>query len=278
MFGGGKRLVIVEEADEFVTAYRGLLEEYVARPKSGGVLVLEVKTWASNTRLYKALAETGLQIECKAPADAALAKWLSPWARKQHAAALSATAAERLVEMVGPEMGLLDQELAKLALLAGPGGKITDELVQESVGGWRAKTAWEMLDAAAFGDAREALAQLDRLLSAGENAIAILGQIAFTLRRFAAAARLVEQAEAAGGRISLRQALEQAGFKTWPAAMQKAERQLQQIGRRRARQLYRWLLEADLALKGPSSAPARARLVLEQLIVRMSKNAREASA
>ena len=64
-------------------------------------------------------------------------------------------------------------------------------------------------------------------------------------------------------------ALKEAGVK--PFAVEKAERQLRQIGRQRAKQLYGWLLEADLALKGPSSAGLRARLVLEKLIVRLSR-------
>ena len=62
--------------------------------------------------------------------------------------------------------------------------------MQELVGGWRAKTAWEMIDAALAGNARAALAQLDRLLLAGEHPIGILAQIGSTLRRFAAAVRL----------------------------------------------------------------------------------------
>jgi hypothetical protein len=53
--------------------------------------------------------------------------------------------------------------------------------------------------------------------------------------------------------------------------LDKAERQLRQIGRHRAKHIYRWLLDADLALKGTSSAGDRARLVIEQLIVRLSR-------
>jgi hypothetical protein len=78
----------------------------------------------------------------------------------------------------------------------------------------------------------------------------------------------VEQAERGKRRVELRSVLEQAGFK--PFVIGKAERQLKQIGRARGKQLYRWLLEADLAMKGASSSPPRARLVLEQLIVRLS--------
>ncbi len=268
LFGGGRHLVIVDEADEFVSQNRPALEEYVARSKSGSVLVLDVKVWPSTTRLYKAVAASGLQIECKFPAPARALKWLGQSANKRHRSTLDPAAAELLIETVEPDLGLLDQELAKLAALAGPDGTITVQMVHDAVGGWRAKTAWDMLDAALAGDAPRALVQLDRLLMGGEVPIALLSQIAASLRRLAAATRLVEQATAARRTVTLRRALEEAGVKSFFAA--KAEEQLRRLGRQRGSQLYRWLLEADLALKGSSSSPPRARLVLETLIIRLA--------
>src|SRR5689334_11624689 len=53
-FLGPRRLVIVEAADPFVTQYRAALEKYVAQPAASGVLVLDVKSWPSTTRLAKA--------------------------------------------------------------------------------------------------------------------------------------------------------------------------------------------------------------------------------
>jgi DNA polymerase-3 subunit delta len=268
LFGGGQHLVIVEEADEFVSANRPSLEQYVTRSQSASILVLDVKTWPATTRLYKALAETGLQIECKFPPPAKVLKWLVSWAQRKHDARLEPSAAELLLETLEPELGLFDQELAKLAALAGSKEAISASMVHQVVGGWRAKTAWEMLDAALAGDSRTALVQLDHLLLSGEVPIALLGQISASLRRYAAATRLVEQAAATRRSITLRQALEQAGMK--PFLLGKAEGQLRQLGRDRASQLYHWLLEADLALKGSSSSPLRSRLVLEELIVRIS--------
>ena len=125
-----------------------------------------------------------------------------------------------------------------------------------------------MIDAAADGRAAEALDQLDRLLAAGEEPHALLPQMASTLRNFAMAVRLFEQAERGGSRPSLRSALEQAG--TPPFKLGDAQRQLQQIGRERARHLYDWLLQADLDLKGHNSTKDRARRVLETLIVRLA--------
>ena len=263
---GGKRLALVDDADDFVTRYRPELEGYVARPKSTGVLVLCVDTWPSNTRLYKAVAANGLQVECTAPQGPALCRWLGSWAKQSHHVQLPAAAAEMLAEMVGPELGLLDQELAKLALAAGPGAKIAPEMVTQFVGSWRAKTAWVMLDAALAGNVREAIVEFDRLLLAGEAPVAILAQISSSLRRLAAATRLVLTAESTGRRIPLRDALLQAGVK--PFVLDKADRQLRRLGRQRGSQIHGWLLEADLALKGASQLPPR--MVLERLILRLA--------
>src|SRR5262249_36315904 len=98
--------------------------------------------------------------------------------------------------------------------------------------------------------------------------IALLAQVAASLRRLGAAARLIEQSQAVGRRVSLRQALEEAGTKHF--FLNKSEAQLRHLGRERAVELFRWLLATDLALKGTSSAPARARIVLEELIVRLA--------
>ena len=266
MFGGGKRLVLVEGADDFVSRYRPELEDYVARPKSTGVLVLEVRSWPATTRLYKAVAKAGLCVNGTSPPPGRLTRWLVSWAERVHAVRLTPSTAGLLVERIGPELGLLDQELAKLALTAGPGGRITPETVTRSVGSWRAKTTWDMLDAALAGDLGRALIELDRLLLAGENPVAILAQISGSLRRFAAATRLVLQAEAAGRRMALGDALEQAGVRRF--VLGKADPQLRRLGRHRGEQVYGWLLQADLDLKGASSLPPRR--ILERLLVRLA--------
>jgi DNA polymerase-3 subunit delta len=279
--GGGPRLVVLERADGFVSANRQKLEDYVAKPKASGVLLLDVDEWPANTRLYKALDQAGLQIDCRPPQkkgkskdidEAAIARWIAGWAKSQHGLTLPAAAAQHLLDLTGPVFGLLDQNLAKLALLVPPGGKATAEEVQEIVGGWRGKSIWELVDAAAAGESGEALRQLDRLLHAGEHPLALVGSLGWSLRRYAAATRIFQQAERAGKKIPLREALTQAGFRDWPiGSLAAAEKRLQQLGRQRAGQLYRWLLELDLALKGSHSQEDRARWALEELVLRMAK-------
>ena len=280
LFGDGAQVVVIEEADPFVKEYRDKLEHWVDVGRAPRTLVLDVKSWPRTTRLAKTVEKVGLAVECAVPADnkggrqtkfvAAAKKWLTQRAKKVHQVAIERSACDELFELLPLSLGLMDQEVAKLSLLAGD-GKIDVSLVQANVGDWRTRQTWDMIDAMVEGRAADALAQLDRLLAAGEQPIAILAQVAYTLRKFATAARLVEQAEAAGNRVALPQIVAAAGF--WKNKAADAVRQLKLIGRARAEQLANWLLAADLAMKDHNSAPEAARLELERLIVRLSKAA-----
>jgi DNA polymerase-3 subunit delta len=282
--GGGPKLVVLRNADAFVSAHRSRLEDHVAAPRGHGVLLMEVDEWPANTRLYKAVDATGLPIDCRPPQrqqgkskvldENAVVGWIMQWADARHGFRIGRDGAQLLLDLSGPIFALLDQNLAKLALFAGSDKKIGAMTVQEVVGGWRAKSTWDMVDAAANGEAGEALVILDKLLQSGEHPLALFGSIAWSLRRYAAATRIFQQAERRGDRMPLREALTQAGFRDWPQGTLKlAEQRLMQLGRNRAARLYRWLLEADLAMKGSHSHESRARFVLEQLILRMSKQA-----
>src|SRR2546423_15523485 len=66
-FFSARRLLVVENADPFVTKFRGLLEKKVNDLPKTAVLILEVRTWASNTKLAK-MVEDAAAIACKAPA------------------------------------------------------------------------------------------------------------------------------------------------------------------------------------------------------------------
>jgi DNA polymerase-3 subunit delta len=282
LFGDGPRLVIVEDAEKFVTAHRDKLEDYAAKPAQG-LLVLMLDSLPGNTRLAKEVEKSGLAIECRVPAsyrgktkvvdEKRVVKWLVERAKGEHGAKLETSAAEEMLDLVGPQLGLLDTELAKLVLYVEAGQPVTAELVRDIVGGWRTKSVWQLMDAAAEGNAGEALAALDKLLAMGEAPQALFGQIAWSLRRFADAVSILEHAEKSGRRLTLAHALEAAGVRTFQ--LKAAEQQLRQIGRQRASQLHDWLLEADLALKGTHSHADRGRLVLEELMVRVSSSSRD---
>src|SRR6201999_802364 len=72
MFGGGK-VVVVRNADAFLTKFREQLENYVAEPSSSATLVLRLTSLPSNQRIYKAIVKVGMVESCEPPKD--LARW-----------------------------------------------------------------------------------------------------------------------------------------------------------------------------------------------------------
>jgi DNA polymerase-3 subunit delta len=275
LFAGATRAAVVRTADGFVSANRERLEKLAAAPRGGrGLVILEVKTFPATTRLAKAVVAHGTVIETSIPDRFDLAAWVRRWAAARHALPLAAATAQRLLERLGADLGQIDQALARLAAATPPADRkrpLEPDAVDAFAGSPQDRTAWEMIDAAAAGDARTAIAHLADLLAAGENPIGIAAQAAAVLRRLAGAARLLALPAGAGRPAGVEQALREAGVAAWPKALAQARGALEQLGARRARRLPVWLLDLDLALKGDASRGLRARLALERLFCTMGR-------
>jgi DNA polymerase-3 subunit delta len=260
------RVVVVEDADPFVTRERARLEklfpELLGRSKPGGVLVLDVKTWSAGTKLAKATPDTSL-IVCNAPDSQQLPPWCVAWCQAQHGKALAPAAARLLVELVGTEMGILAQEMEKLAAYAGEAPAINARDVDQLVGQSRAENTFQIFDLIGAGKTGEALAFLDQLFDQGDDPLRLLGAFSWQLRRLAQTARLSAQG------VPLNDAMDRAGVAKFPTARRAAEQQLRHLGRRRLDQIYNWLVETDQGLKGYSQLPPRT--LLERLVVRLAR-------
>jgi DNA polymerase-3 subunit delta len=276
---GGKRTIVVRSADKFVSKQRVEIESFIAKPSGAVRLILELDSLAANTRIYKSLASDHLLVSCGSATDSKLGvtaasrrKFLNGYVAKRNHTKLGKQAADALVEMLGTEIGILDTEIAKLALYIEPSGTIDEALVRDIVAGWQGKTVWQINDAIAAGDAAEALRQLDKLMSGGQKPIALFPQIAWSLRKLGMATAVVEHLERSGRGWQMSDVLKTAGFYR-PDEITRATSQLQSMGRARARQLLPWLLDIDLRLKGTHSADGADRLLLEQFVLRLAKSA-----
>jgi DNA polymerase-3 subunit delta len=254
------RLVVVEDADDFVTKYRDLLEAYCLKPASRSVLVIDCKSWKSNTRLAKKIAESGLELDCGELAAGPLQKWIVDYTAAEHGKQINRDSASLLVELAGTGLGQLSQELAKLASFVGDRPLIKPDDVRQLVGGWRAEETWTMTNAVRDGNPELALTCLSKLLHAGEAAPKILGGLIYVFKKFAIATEISRR------KIPLPVALKEAGV--FPRDLDSSERYLKRLGRARADQLFARLADADRDLKGGSRMPDR--LQLERLLLWLS--------
>jgi DNA polymerase-3 subunit delta len=255
-----KRVVIVENADPFVTKYRGELEKKLSHLPATGLLILDVKTWAASTRLAK-MIDNAATIACKAPKSHELPRWCSDWCASHYQKQLAPDAAKLLTEFVEPEMGLLDQELLKLSIYIGARPKIEFADVDKLVGNNRAQDIWKIFDAIGAGNVKDALGIVNRLFDQGEEPMRIVGAMSFQLRKLAHATRLTAQG------VSLGAAIAQAGVP--PFGQRSAETQIRHLGRRRLDRLYDWLLQINLDLRGGSMLPART--LFERFLLKLAR-------
>lgn len=165
MFSVGK-LVVVQSADAFVTRYRQSLESYVASPSSSATLVLRMTTLPSAQLIYKAIKKVGEVQNCSPPKE--LARWAIDRAKAAHSATLQPDAARLLADMIGDDMGRLDNELAKLSLTC-TGGTIVPADVSGGVAFQREREMSELTSAVAAGKTSEAIRRWRQLLQSDSS-------------------------------------------------------------------------------------------------------------
>lgn len=257
---GDQRIVLIEDADEFVSEHRQALEKYLTHPSRSSLLILDVKSWPKNTKLFKAVEQIGMAVECSELKGAALIRWVQKMATDEFGKSLDREAAALIVQLAGDSLGLLQQELGKLASLVGEVDVIGVEDVSKVVGGWRLESTWHMLDAVRDNQIGKAIEELERLLLAGDAPQKVLGGTTFTFRR------LAEATEAARAGTPLPEALRAAGVNPMGAAA--AEQYLRRMGYERASRILQWLVEADHEMKGGSRVEPK--ILLERLFVRLA--------
>ncbi|MGD9689371.1 MAG: DNA polymerase III subunit delta [Phycisphaerales bacterium] len=149
---------------------REILESYAAAPDASATLVLRAGVFRG-PKLEKAiLAAGGVVRKCEPLKPAEAVAWAISRATSHHATTLERPAALALLDAIGPELGRIDCELAKLALMVASTDtradkrSINDALVRQCVGITREEEFWAIQGSLLSGDPSIALTHLRSLL------------------------------------------------------------------------------------------------------------------
>ena len=168
MFGGGK-LVVVRDADAFITRFREQVENYLAEPSSSATLILRCASLPSNTRVYKLIQKAGSVEKCEPPKPADLPRWIIQHGKSAHQLTVNLDAAQLLADLIGDDLGKLDNELAKLALQI-DGNRLELKDVRQGVAFQREQEMWDMTNQIAAGHADQALRRWRQLVQMDPSA------------------------------------------------------------------------------------------------------------
>ncbi|HEY3244003.1 MAG TPA: DNA polymerase III subunit delta [Phycisphaerae bacterium] len=235
---GGARTAIVDPADAFITRHREALDRFCAEPSPGGCLILVCETFDKRFRLYKTVQAHGTLIECEPPKPWKMADWIVQQAREAHGKQISRTAAERLRELCGDSLAVLDNELTKLATYSGARREIAAEDIDALVGAAREQLVFGVVDLMVAGDRAAALRQWRKVVETDRSAEGRgVGGLAYAVRRLLEARRALDRGQPL------------ASIARTPWQQQQLEPQLRRVSVRGLEDQLSDLVRADLAVK-----------------------------
>jgi DNA polymerase-3 subunit delta len=140
------KLVIVDDADVFVSQHRDAIDRYAQSPVDNGTLVLRGTKW-NKGNLDKAIEKVGFIVKCEPMKPHEATAWLTARARDVHHRKIDGPAANQMIERLGTDLMRLDAELAKLSLMIDDKAAITRELVTQVIGRGNEEDAWAVQEA-----------------------------------------------------------------------------------------------------------------------------------
>ncbi len=210
------------------------------------VLVVTASRVDGRAKWVKAFVDPAVRVDCEPPrGQRALASFVKREASRQ-GVALDNDAIELFLERIGPQLMMLRQEIAKAALLAGPGQPVSRAHVDVATSPVVEQPIWQITDAIGEGRRADALLQLSRMIGNGAPEMVVLGSLAAHFRKLA---RL-----RSGGNIS-----------GPPFLTRKLESQARRYTLPRLRSCLDAIHQTDVALKGATAL--RPELALERLVI-----------
>ncbi len=267
LFGGGGRLVLVDDVERWKAGDAKAIADYLAAPAPDTVLALVAGEIRKDSPLAKACAKAG-QLLVYEVSKRELPKWVAEQFAR-HGVKATSDACRALVELIGENPHELASEIDKLSIYAGHDQIGEDEVellvaARADVPPFLLTDAWGKREVAGVLAACESM--LERSTRSGEI-LALVGRLAVHVRRVQSCQRL----ELEG--VRPRDAA--AGLKMHPFAAEKAFAQSRNFTVEELREAIARLADLDLALKGGSRLPAE--LELQRTLVAITRRAEPAA-
>jgi DNA polymerase-3 subunit delta len=210
-FFGSRRLVVLEEAARFVDRLgkkeAQTLLDYLSSPCATATLVMifdatDRRRWRDRySRWAKSIKGHGDFVECKPVYEEQIPGWVRRMAGYR-GIKLDAEAVEYLSWRLGADLQTIYSELEKLEIYAQGGRTLTLKDIQDLVGDRRQSDIFVFQHHLGGGDLAAALLMLDKLLSEGEEGIAILNRMFYYFKQLLRIKELDERGEASSGTVA----------------------------------------------------------------------------
>jgi DNA polymerase III subunit delta len=171
------RVVVIREAEGMAGSarVRDILLANVARPAPGLALILSCRVPdGSKAKFYKDLEKTARSVEFRPMTAEDVPGWLMDRARERYGVEMDAEASEALGAAVGENLGVLSQELEKLAQYVGDRKRVSLADVEAAGTRLPRQDRWRWFDLVGEARLHEALDSLGTLFDQGETGVGLV--------------------------------------------------------------------------------------------------------
>lgn len=256
-FMSDKRLVVVRDVHLMPAEAQRVIAEYVSDPSPHTCLVLVGDKVNKNSVLYKAANATGVIHEYEAPKKSEYPSWIRARLAERGKTVTSA-AAGRIFEVIGEDLGRLDNEIDKICLYHDEKSELDTDDVDEVLSATTQASIFELTDSLGNRDAVKALRTLENLIGRNEPVPAIYHTVTRHMRMLLATKVLVDRGITATGAIARE-------LGAIPFVAGKYREQCRRFTGEELRAIQRQLVDVDYRVK---SGRAELRTSLEQFILR----------
>ncbi len=180
------RVVVVREVEGLASSKhaRDVLLEAARKPPPGLALVLSCTVPSgSRAKFYRELAKHTRSVEFRAITEADVPGWLVARAQEEHGIEMEVDAARALGAAIGADLGVLSQELIKLADFVGDRARITSADVEAAGTRLPSQNLWSWIDLVGSRDFEAARRTLPLLFDQGESGVRLTMLLATQLLR-----------------------------------------------------------------------------------------------
>lgn len=180
--GGGRRLVVVRDADRLRLEDPAPLKAYLARPNPRTCLVFSDTAFDRRRVLYRALERGATRVDCRPLDETALAGWVREHLRGR-GYGLSPDLAEAIaVGLAGAGLARVDAEIEKLMSAIGAPRPVEPGDLRILADVPRMEDAFRLARMVARGERGDAIAALRALLRGAEEPVRLLGALSWYFR------------------------------------------------------------------------------------------------
>ena len=263
-FLGGRKIVLLKEAEKISAQEQGQLFSYVEGPSKKTTLILTSSAvnfrspaFRPTFKSFAKYAAYGLVLELNHPYQNETPDWIKYMAQDL-GKSIGSSAVFLLHELIGNNLLDIFHEMEKLALFSGEKKEITKDDVEKMVSSLRTESVFELVDHIGNRKLYEALIALSQLLKSGEQPLKILALIVRQFQMIRKARTLVKQGR---NPAEINNALKIQEF-VW----KKLYPQLNKFSEKKLMACFQHMWEADIALKTRNTPK---KFVLEKLVMEL---------